>query len=258
MISSLAHLIDLVPLAAVPLVLVAVFFAASEAGFQYHRRFGKRGSTDDEGQVLSTALLVLALLLGFTFSMALARFDDRRQMVVLEANDIGSAWLRAGLVPAPYGPALQAALADYAQLRTTSPLPEETEKLARAAALRSQLWKLTAQAQSGLDGARASGLISAVTAVFDTGTRREKAVAAHVPGEVVLLLLIFATVACFLLGYMFDAHGDRHRFASGILFLLMGLTVMLILDLDRPAEGSILVDQSAMRELAASLATPGN
>jgi hypothetical protein len=100
-------------------------------------------------------------------------------------------------------------------------------------------------------------VVSAVNAVLDTGTQREKAVAARVPGEVMLLLVIFACVACFLLGYMLDAHGHQHRFASGILFLLMGLTIMLILDLDRPADGAILVDKSAMEALVASLAPAG-
>lgn len=254
MIAELASLIDLVPLAAVPAVLVLLFFIAAEVGFRYHRRFGGEGGAEDEVQVLSTALLVLALLLGFTFSMALSRYDERRQLVVQEANDIGTAWLRAGLVPAPHGPALQAALADYAIVRVTSPLPNETAKLARAAALRNRVWALTATAQASLDGPRAASLVSAVNAVLDTGTSREKAVAARVPGEVMLLLVGFATVACFLLGYVLDAHGHRHRVASGILFLLFGLTVMLILDLDRPADGAILVDQTAMEQLVASLA----
>ncbi len=255
MISDLADLLDQLPLPAIPAVLLALFFLAAELGFRSHRRFGGgQGEAEDEAQVLSTALLVLALLLGFTFSMALSRYDERRQLVVQEANDIGTAWLRAGLVAAPHGPALQTALADYARVRVTSPLPHETEKLARAAALRNRVWALAATAQATLDGPRAVSLVSAVNAVLDTGTQREKAVAARVPGEVMLLLVVFACVACFLLGYMLDAHGHRHRFASGILFLLLGLTIMLILDLDRPADGAILIDQSAMEQLVASLA----
>lgn len=256
MISNLAQWLDQVPLAAVPAVLVIIFYLAAEIGFRVHRRLGGAGSAEDETQVLSTALLVLALLLGFTFSMALGRYDERRQLVVQEANDIGTAWLRAGLVPAPHGPALQQALADYAQVRRTSPLPSETEKLAAASRLRDLMWARTAQAQAVLDGARAASLVAAVNAVIDTGTTREKAVAARVPGEVMMLLVMFAAVACFLLGYVLAAHGHRHRFASGVLFVLMALTLMLILDLDRPADGEILVDQSAMHDLANQLARP--
>jgi MFS family permease len=254
LISALADLLDAVPLPAIPAVLLALFLLAAELGFACHRRYGGAGGGEDESQVLSTALLVLALLLGFTFSMALDRYDERRQLVVQEANDIGTAWLRAGLVPAPHGPALQNALRDYAVLRQSSPLPHETAKLARAAEQRNRVWRLTAAAQAALDGPRAVSLVTAVNAVLDTGTQREKAVAARVPGEVMLLLVLFAAVACFLLGYVLDAHGARHRLASSILFLLMGLTIMLILDLDRPVDGAILVDQSAMQALVQGLA----
>ena len=48
---------------AIPAVLLALFFIAAELGFRYHRRFGGEGGAEDESQVLSTALLVLALLL---------------------------------------------------------------------------------------------------------------------------------------------------------------------------------------------------
>lgn len=254
MISDLAGLLDHVPLAAVPAVLVLLFFICCELGFRLHRYFASSGSADDETQVLSTALLVLALLLGFTFSMALGRYDERRKLVVQEANDIGTAWLRAGLVPAPHGPALQQALADYVRLRQSSPLPSETEKLAAADRQRDRVWALTAATQALLDPPRAVSLVSAVNNVLDTGTMREKSVAARVPGEVIVLLVVFAGAACFLLGYVLAAHGQRHRLVSGMLFALMALTVMLILDLDRPADGAILVDQSALRELALQLA----
>ena len=174
MISDLAGLIDLVPLPAIPAVLLALFFIAAELGFRYHRRFGGEGGAEDESQVLSTALLVLALLLGFTFSMALSRYDERRQLVVQEANDIGTAWLRAGLVAAPHGPALQTALADYARVRVTSPLPHETEKLARAAALRNRVWAITATAQATLDGPRAPPIWSAPSTPCSTRVRSAK------------------------------------------------------------------------------------
>jgi hypothetical protein len=253
--SPFADAIAAVPLWAVPLVLSLLLYIAAELGFRYHRRFyGNSGSSADETQVLSTALLVLALLLGFTFSMALGRYDERRELVVQEANDIGTAWLRAGLVPAPEGPALQGALADYARVRQSSPLPHETARLARAAALRDTMWARTAAAQDRLDGPRAASLIAAVNAVIDTGTTRERAVAAQVPAEVIAMLVLFASVSAFLLGYVLEAHGSRHRAASFVLFALMGLTLMLILDLDRPREGLIRTDQTAIRDFVKGLA----
>jgi hypothetical protein len=243
----------------VPLALLLVYFLAAEAGFLVHRWIGRGGDdgSSDEGQVLSTALLLLALLLGFTFSIALGRFDERRQLVVQEANDIGTAWLRAGLYETPAGKALQEKLAIYAASRIGSPTRADKARLAAGNRLRGEIWQLTAATTApDRSTAQAASLVAAVNAVLDTATQREKAVAARVPGEVLLLLIVYSVVACFLLGYVLEAHGHRHRLASGTLFVLLALTVMLILDLDRPQGGYVSVDQQAMIDLVAGFPKP--
>ena len=86
------------------LALLALLVLASEFGFRAGRRRGPTSSDAVRQQVgnIQAALLALfALLLAFTFSMALSRFDQRRQLVVREANAIGTAALRARLLPAP-------------------------------------------------------------------------------------------------------------------------------------------------------------
>jgi hypothetical protein len=238
----------------VPIVLLLLYVLASEAGFLIHKRIGRGGDggSADESQVLSTALLLLALLLGFTFSIALSRFDERRQLVVQESNDIGTAWLRAGLYETPPAAALQQRLAAYAKTRIGSPTGEAKARLAAGARLRGEIWQLTAATTApDRSTAQAASLVAAVNAVLDTATQREKAVAARVPGEVLLLLIVYSVVACFLLGYVLEAHGHRHRLASGTLFVLLALTMMLILDLDRPQGGYVSVDQQAMIDLVA-------
>ncbi|WP_310497871.1 hypothetical protein [Sandarakinorhabdus sp.] len=256
MISHLAAQLDALPLTAIGLLLAGSFLLASELGFWAHHRLARGGDGDqDEGQVLSTALLLLALLLGFTFSMALGRFDERRALVVQESNDIGTAWLRAGLVETPAGAALQDRLAAYARTRVGSPSPDQAERLRAGARLRGEIWQMAAAATApDRSTAQATALIASVNAVLDTATTREKAVAARVPGEVLVLLVLYSQVASFLLGYVFEASGQRHRLASGVLFALLAMTIVLILDLDRPQGGSIRIDQRAMTDLVASLA----
>jgi hypothetical protein len=254
LIDLLAGLLDAVPLAVIPVVLALLFFAAAQLGYNFHRRFGGTGSADDEGQVLQTALLVLALLLGFTFSMGLSSYDERRQQVVAEANHLRTAWLRASLVPAPHGPAIQATLAEYAGVRQVSPLPQQPERLAQAHALRARLWQQTSVGQAAVDDSQGASLVEAVTTLIETGTTRERAVAWRIPATVMVLLILFAIVSAFLLGYVLEAHGSRHNSASLVLFGLMGLVIMLILELDRPGVGTILVDQTAMEQVARQLA----
>ncbi len=256
---------DSVPLAVVGIVLVAAFFVASELGFVAHRRFGRTsgdGDASDEAQVLATALLLLALLLGFTFSMALGRYDTRRQIVVQEANDIGTAWLRAGLVAAPAGRALQAKLAEYAGTRVSTDANSNdpsgfNARMARGAVLRDQIWTLTAAAIAPDRGtAQAAALVAAVNAVLDTATTRAAAIDARVPAKVMDLLVIYAWVSAFLLGYVLGAYGSHHRIATLVLFVLLAMTITLILDLDRPQSGDVRVSQQPLIDLVADIGRP--
>ncbi len=256
---------DSVPLAIVGIALVAAFFVASELGFVAHRRFGRTpgdGDASDEAQVLATALLLLALLLGFTFSMALGRYDTRRQIVVQEANDIGTAWLRAGLVAAPAGAALQAKLAAYAGTRVSTEANSTDPKvfdarMARGAALRNEIWDLTAAATApDRSTAQATALVAAVNAVLDTATTRAAAIDARVPAKVIDLLIVYAWVAAFLLGYVLAAYGSHHRIATLVLYILLAMTITLILDLDRPQSGDIRVSQQPLIDLVTDIDRP--
>lgn len=125
-----ATMLDPFPLWGIGLALIAVFFLAAELGYftyRHVRRHPGDKSANDEVQVLSTALVLLALLLGFTFSMALSRYDERRGQVVQEANDIGTAWLRAGLYEGDAAQQLQAKLHAYARIRVADSLAGDTD-----------------------------------------------------------------------------------------------------------------------------------
>lgn len=263
--------LDSVSLTGLVLLLLLVFGLAVEIGYRAHRLFGRAdsaadGNASDESLVLSTALLLLALLLGFTFSMALARFDARRAEVIREANDIGTAWLRAGLVAGPAGKALQDRLASYAETRIAendgrydAAAAEEQRRIKRAkgAALRHEIWALTAAAIAPEPAtAQAASLVASVNAVIDTATTREAAIDARVPVQVIMLLIVYSTMSAFLLGYVLGAYGSHHRVATAVLFLLLSLTIVLIIDLDRPKHGAIRVSQTPMIDLVAEIRPP--
>lgn len=268
--TTAAALLDWLPLWGLAVALVMVLIVASELGFAAHRRFGKSGvrsadqDASDETQVLATALLLLALLLGFTFSMALSRHDTRRDQIVREANDIGTAWLRAGLTGNPAGAALQAKLAEYATTRVGHADIDHDAENAEAAdlemrrkggALRREIWSLAAEATlPDRSTAQSAALIAAVNSVLDTATTRETAIAARVPSQVILLLMGYATISAFLLGYTLGAFHSHHRMATTLLFVLLATTIMLIVDLDRPQDGGIQVNQQPMIDLVAEIA----
>lgn len=262
---ALPALPDSVPLWLVGGVLVLLFVVACSIGYRVHGRLqplvGGAGA-EDETQVLSAALLLLALLIGFTFSMALGRYDTRRQIVVQEANDIGTAWLRAGLVPGAPGQTLQDRLADYAATRVATAANTGDPRLfatriARGAALRQEIWTLTAAAVAPDRGtAQSAALVAAVNAVLDTATTRAAAIEARVPSKVIDLLVVYAIVAAFMLGNVLAAHGSQHRVATLILFTLLAMTITLILDLDRPQSGDIKISQTPLVDLVADIDRP--
>ncbi|PZN93243.1 MAG: hypothetical protein DCF31_13125 [Alphaproteobacteria bacterium] len=262
---ALPALPDSVPLWLVGGVLVLLFVVACSIGYRVHGRLqpsvGGAGA-EDETQVLSAALLLLALLIGFTFSMALGRYDTRRQIVVQEANDIGTAWLRAGLVPGEPGQMLQDRLAAYAATRVSTAANTGDPRLfaarmARGAALRREIWTLTAAAIAPDSGtAQSAALVAAVNAVLNTATTRAAAIEARVPSKVIDLLIVYAIVAAFMLGNVLAAHGSQHRVATFILFTLLAMTITLILDLDRPQSGDITISQTPLVDLVADIGRP--
>ena len=125
----------------------------------------------------------------------------------------------------------------------------------RGAALRHEIWDLTAAATAPIaTTAQAVALVSAVNAVLDTATVRETAIETRVPEFVLDLLIAYAAVSAFLFGYVMGAYGVHHRVASTLLFALLAMTIMLIIDLDRPQSGGIRVSQQPMVDLVADLA----
>ncbi|KPF75776.1 hypothetical protein IP88_06970 [alpha proteobacterium AAP81b] len=258
---------DRLPPLVMALALVAGFAALAELGFVAWRRLNRDpvhggaadAETGDETQLLSAALLLLALLLGFTFSIALARYEDRRNQVVQEANDIGTAWLRAGLVATPAGKALQADLAAYARGRIRRVDGVEHPDVyvaarARAGALRQRVWQDARLAAAPLGtSAQGAALIAAVNAVLDRGTARDAAIEARVPERVLTLLIVYSGVAALLLGYVMAAFDRRHRVASTLLFVLLATTIGLILDVDRPLVGGVRVSQQPLIDLVADI-----
>src|SRR5271165_5450144 len=98
----------------------AILIAASEAGFRLGRKAVSRSAENAKSQlgaVEGGILALLGLLLGFTMSMAVTRFEVRKQLVLDEANAIGTSYLRTRLVPDPEGTEIANLLREYVAVR---------------------------------------------------------------------------------------------------------------------------------------------
>jgi len=246
------------------LVFGVVLFAligTNELGYRLARR---RSAQEPERALVSGiqgALMGLfALLLGFTFAMAIARFDTRTTMVVKESNAIGTAVLRARLLPDDQAPDALELFRRYVDVRVEAahgpnlPSAKSLELDAEAARIQLLLWAHAEKASKSDPHSISAGLfVQGVNEVIDVKGERDAGLANHVPESVLLLLLGFAVLTSGILGFANGLSGDRALTMSIILTALISLVMLTIVDLDRPRRGVIHVSQESMLSLQKSL-----
>lgn len=243
----------------------ALMALAIELGCWLGRRHHGRASEAITGHInnLQSAILgLLALLLGFTFSMALARFDARKALVVDEANAIGTAALRAEFLPEPDRLEAHELLADYAAsrldfFRAGADPAAINQTYENTNAIQSALWAIaTARAQAEPQSVPGSQFNSALNELFDLAEKRRAALDNHVPEAVITLLVVVTLVAFFLMAYSLALQDRRRHGATYLFALLIAFVLGVILDLDRPRRGFVQVSQASMERTLQSLRTP--
>jgi len=248
------------------LALLVLLVLSGEVGYRAGRRSG-RAATDAVRQqiaTIQTALLALfALLLAFTFSMALARFDQRRQLVVREANAIGTAALRARLLPAPQDAEAAALFRRYVDIRLESArganlsTAHHQELDDEAGRVQERLWSVAAAAASDPRSVPAGLFVQAMNDLIDVKEERDAALTNHVPESVLALIFASAVLALGVVGYGNGYAGGRSLGATALLCVLTTLVILIVVDLDRPRRGLIRVSQESMARLQGNLGAPG-
>ncbi|MGJ0510276.1 MAG: hypothetical protein ACR652_24790 [Methylocystis sp.] len=236
---------------------VCLFAAASEIG----HRLGVRDGGEANIATLEASILgLLALMLSFTFAMAVTRFDDRREALLKESNAIGTAALRARLLPAPHNAACVTLLREYIGVRVelakaiSQPAPIE-KAISRSNAIQESLWKEAKAVASKDTGMVPTGLfIQALNDVFDAQESRLTAFRLRVPRIVFLALYGIAAVGIGFSGYASGLEKRKWRRPVYIVNLLAASVILLIQDIDRPDSGSVRVDTQPIMDTAEALA----
>jgi hypothetical protein len=187
---------------------------------------------------------LFGLLLAFTFSGAVSRFDTHRQLLTQEANDIGSAYLRLDLLPAEAQPKLRQLFRDYTTSRLHLYDEVGAEISPETARLQREIWqRSTAAAMSqGASPDATRLLLPAINDMIDITTTRQTAFNMHPPEVVYWLLFVFSGGAALMAGYSMKA-GPRDWMYSIALALAVTLTVYTILDVEYPRRGLIRLQQ---------------
>ncbi len=260
------------PLAVVGLVMFALLFVGLEVGYRmpgWLRRLRRRATEASSGSpelLVSAVLGLLALLLGFTFSRALSRFEARRDLVLQETNAIGTTWLRSQILVEPLKSQVGDALTRYAEARLDWSNAESGKAdLKPTLAGQQALWTLTGEAVRGDPSAQLSrALMDAMNESFDLAAARLASRSTTIPGRVFDMLLLYSALSMATLGYVLASGGRRHRMVTTLVMVLLTLSLTIILDIDRPLNGAIKVSQqplealvTSMRSQAAAVLPPG-
>jgi hypothetical protein len=255
------------PLWGILLVLFLLMGSARELGAWARRREGrvarKEGGATDEGYILTAVLGLLALLVAFSFGMALNRYETRRELVVTEANLLGTAYLRTAVLDDPAK--LRRLILQYAEARLAYGQVGGAAQAAKAAKaaeleadqLRPQIWaEAVRQIAPNRQTPLAGFVLSPLDAAFAAASERKAELQARMPLVVLVTLCVYFVAAAAVLGYA-SAHAEaRHRVASFALFGLFTLALGVILDLDRPRGGLIDLPQGTMVDTVAMMRSP--
>jgi hypothetical protein len=220
------------------------------------RRIGMRqlaadpqGAEAGVGTVQGAVFALLGLLIAFTFSGAASRFDMRRQLVVDETNDIGTAYLRLDLLPVEAQPELREKFRNYvdARLAIYRKLPDMAaaqDEMVKANRLQGEIWRQSVAASKGQSASAAAPLLllPALNAMIDITTTRTMAAQIHPPMIIFALLFGLALVSSLLVGYGMAGSNARNWLHMLGLAFVMAVSVYVILDIEYPRLGFIRVD----------------
>jgi hypothetical protein len=239
----------------VSLLLAVLLFAGILLCLEIGRRLGmirRAADPDSVGEGVSAVdgavFGLMGLLIAFTFSGALQRWDVRRAQVVEEANDVGTAWLRIDLLPVQAQPPLRDLFRRYldSRLAVYQRLPDPVAaraELVNSEGLQREIWKSAAAACLEPDGERARILLlPALNAMIDITTVRTMALLTHPPLIVYVLLLSLLLASSLIAGYAMAGSAVRNWVHMLCFAAAMSISVYVILDLEYPRAGLFRID----------------
>jgi hypothetical protein len=233
-----------------------VLFVSLIVCMEFGRRIGRRRMARDPdaldagtGAVDGMVFALLGLLVAFTFSGAASRFDDRRTMIVTEANDIGTAYLRIDLLPQAAQAPLRDAFHRYVDSRLASyardiSAEEFNTAFARSQVIQAEIWKLAVAAGGRPDAPPAANmlLLPAINEMIDITSTRAAALRFHPPWPIFAMLLLTALVCALLAGNaMLRSRSPNWLHVLGFAAITT-VTLYVIADLEYPRRGLIQVD----------------
>jgi hypothetical protein len=248
-----------IPLWALYIVTVSIVLCSVEVGYRLGDKRRQSGTNEKDapvGGMVGATLGLLAFLLAFTFGAAATRYDTRKQMVLQEANAIGTVYLRTDFLPESQRAEARDALVKYAQLRAQGVRTLlQPETLAETGVLQDKLWSIAVAAgnQSSADEVTAL-FIQSLNDMIDLDESRITAGRNRIPDSIWIALYILTIITTAAVGYQFGLAGARSWIATILMIMAFTMVILLIADLDRPQRGLIQVSQQPLVDLLDKIA----
>jgi hypothetical protein len=239
------------------LVLSFLFlFVAAATGDQLRKRMLplKEEERDNFGVVLGATLTLLGLLIGFSFSMAVSRYDQRKIDEEAEANAIGTEYVRADLLPAKDASRVRGLLRKYVDQRVLFYTTGNSQRIAKinadTAELQHDLWSAVQKEASAQPTAVLALAVSGMNDVLNSQGYTQAAWWNRIPTAAWVLMLVIAICCTFLIGWG-ARQTDRRLFL--IVPIAVSVAFFLISEIDSPHAGVIRVAPQNLLSLSQSL-----
>jgi hypothetical protein len=235
-------------------LLAAIMIAAWCAGWRSGRARREGGQEPLDTRLDDAGLALLGLLLAFSFSMAINKYDHRRVMLITDTNAIGDFYTCASLIAQPTRTELQDVIRDYTSFRLQMASggwkADLEEGIQRFGTMHGRMTVLVREALA-TGTPIAVPLVNTLNALTSSHAARLAAVRDRLPGSIILLLVLAAGFSAGLVG--------RQQLRPSILgnasfIVIVTLTFYIILDLNQPTRGLIQISQEPMQRLLASMA----
>jgi hypothetical protein len=257
-------MLEHIPVGILSLLVVIVILGSVWMGFLAsgkRRLTGTAGESPEEqgvAAVVAALFGLLAFMLAFTFGLAAARREVRRDLLLDEVNSIGTTYLRAGLTPEPHRSQIRQELRDYVDLRIDAVKNRENlqTNIQKSKDIQKRLWAQAEEiADDELQNADIVSLfIDSLNETIDLQTKRVVVGGYRIPSIVWVVFLALTVLAGGALGYGVGLKSKKLNWTVAILLSVSFAAVaFLIFDLDRVAEGWLTINQGPMYELRSDL-----
>lgn len=237
------------------LISLALMWGATKLGVFLH---GQRpelteDERDDFNLILTSTLTLLGLIIGFTFSMAVSRYDQRKNYEEAEANAIGTEYVRADLLPATDAARIKGLLRSYLDQRILYYQAHESEVPridAHTEQLQNDLWSAVRVPATAAPTPISAAAVLGMNDVLNSQGYTQAAWWNRIPAAAWLLMFAIAAGSNIMIG--FDSR-TKHRGLFVVLPLIVSISFFLIADIDSPRGGAIRVHPQNLEALAKQL-----